>query len=127
MVAVLVTMPSGVEAIAAGVALASIYPLISMQAAFALIGLRSADLIRALAPVMGAAGLMWLVTWAVPMVARSMDYRLDGMSIALRLLAQVALGAMVYAGTIYFLSPPLRNDLRVVVWDRLTKRRQKSA
>ena len=124
MAAVLVTMPSGIETVAAGVAVASIYPLVSMRAAFALIGLRTVDMMSVLAPVVAAAALMWLVTWVAPMIAGSLGYRLDGMSTALRLLLQVVLGAVVYICAVYCLSQPLRNDLRAVVQQWLSMRRK---
>jgi len=94
---VLLAMPYGIEAVAASVALTSLYSLVSFRAAFGLIGLGMRDVLNVLARPMVAATAMWLLTEAFR------QWQLD-LPVAGLLAIQVALGAAVYTLTLHLLS-----------------------
>ena len=103
---VLVTLPWGIEFVAAGVAAASLYSLVVLRAAFALIGLRTRDVVVTLGPPAAAALAMWACTAAL----RSSAW-VDGTP--LRLLVQALVGGLVYAVCLHLISPRYMQDLRL--------------
>jgi PST family polysaccharide transporter len=108
--AVLVAMPWGVEAVAMGVALASLYPLVSMRAAYALIGLRLADLVAVLGPPLVAAGLMWLLgQWLNGL--RAIGPHDGAAELMGRLLWQACACGTLYLVALTALSAPLRQEV----------------
>ncbi|MEK8053346.1 lipopolysaccharide biosynthesis protein [Ideonella sp. DXS22W] len=115
--AVLVGMPWGVEAVAAGVALASLYPLVSLRAALAQIGLGTRDFMRLLVPPLLAASGMWLAGLAL----NDMDppQRVSSSVQALAsLAAHVGVCAAIYLLLLALLAPALRSEL-LVLWRKL--------
>ncbi len=94
--AVLLTMPMGIGAVAAGVALSSLYSLLSLRAAFGLIGLGWQALRDTLAAPALASALFWLGTWGLR------ELRWTERS-GLMLLAHVGFGAAIYLMALHLL------------------------
>mgnify|MGYP000166729019 CR=1 FL=1 len=105
MSAVLVGMPYGIGAVAAGVALVSVYSIMVLRAAFALIGLRSRDVLAVLGAPALASAVMWLATLGLQ--RWHWDLRPAGM-----LALQVVAGAAVYLITLHLLSRQVLRDFR---------------
>lgn len=104
-VGVLVAMPYGIGVVASAVALVSLYALVSLRAAFALIGLRMRDVGAVLgAPATAAAG-MWLATEALRQGAWHATP-------AVLLLGHVLAGAAVYLALLHLLSRQYLRDFR---------------
>lgn len=110
-VAVAVTVPWGIEAVAVGMTLAMLYTLVSMHAAFRLIGLGLVDLIGVLGPSALAAIIMWVAIWLTPASAEALGVPMSGLLLAVQLLLQVAVGAAVYGLCVLSFSSALRGDL----------------
>lgn len=102
---VLLSMPYGIEAVAATVAVTSLYALVAFRAALRLIGLGTRALFGLLAAPTAASLLMWLAIGAL----RRLHW--DAGPGAL-LLAQVLAGAAVYLFTLLLLAPQYLRDFR---------------
>lgn len=112
--AVLVTIPMGTSAVAAGVALSSLYALIPFRAALGLIGLGWQTMSHILlAPALASGGL-WLATFSF----RQLGWiERDG----LMLLANVGLGALTYLFALHWLDRQFWPEFRQAL-DRLRGR-----
>jgi PST family polysaccharide transporter len=105
--AVLLAMPYGIEAVAAAVALVSLYALVVFRAALRLIGLGVRDLARLLVAPVLASLVMWLATLGL----RVLD---AGRAPALLLLVHVLAGAAVYLVVLFAVAPAYRRELRAL-------------
>lgn len=105
---VLATIPYGVEAVAVSVALTTLYALVGMHLAFGLIDLHLRDMLQMLAPPTVASTAMWLATAALRQAGGDIGP-------GVRLLLQVALGALVYVGVLHLLSRQYLRDFRQAV------------
>lgn len=103
--AVLVAIPYGIDAVAVGVALISLYSLVVLRAAFALIGLRTRDVAAVLGAPALASAVMWLATFAL----RQWHW---GTAPGIALLGHVAAGAAVYLLGLHLLSRQYLRDFR---------------
>ena len=104
---ILLAMPQGIEAVAMAVFLSSLYWLVVLRAAFGLLDMGTRQVIEVLGPPMLASAGLWLVTAAIRKTAWSTS---DGVL----LMGHVALGALVYLGTLHLLSRQYLKDLRQV-------------
>lgn len=104
-VAVLLAMPYGIDAVAVGVALTSLYSLVVLRAAFALIGLRARHVLAVLGAPALASAVMWLATLGLHQA--HWDLRPAAM-----LALQVAAGAAVYLVVLHLLSHQYLRDFR---------------
>ena len=102
---ILLAMPRGIEAVAVAIFVSSLYWLVVLRAAFGLLDMGTRQVIEVLGPPMLASAGLWLVTAAVRKTAWSTS---DGML----LMGHVALGALVYLGSLHLLSRQYLTDLR---------------
>ncbi|MBL8349605.1 MAG: lipopolysaccharide biosynthesis protein [Burkholderiaceae bacterium] len=102
---VLLTMPYGIEAVGIAVAMSSLYSVVTLRAAFGLIGLGTRHVLQVLGPPAVASGVMWLAIASI----RAMDWN-SAPSVMLGV--QVASGSIVYLLTLHILSRQYLNDLR---------------
>lgn len=103
--AVLVARPYGIEAVATGAALVSVYSVVVLRAAFALIGLRTRHVLAVLGAPALASAAMWLATLGVQ------QWQAASRPGAM-LLLQVAAGAVVYLIALHLLSRQYLQDFR---------------
>lgn len=104
-VAVWVAMPYGIDAVAVAVAFVSLYALVTLKAAFALIGLGARDI----AAVLGAPALASAVLWLVTLALRQMAWTpYPGLLLAAHVLA----GAAVYLLGLHLISRRYLQDFR---------------
>lgn len=98
-VGVVVTLPYGINAVAASIAVTSTYALLPFGVGLSLIGLRWRDEFRMLGPPALAASLMWLAIWLVRPWTVSL-----GIDLFARLMLHIVFGALVYAILLHAIS-----------------------
>ena len=96
---VLLSLPYGLVAVAAGVAIASTYSLVTFRVAFRLIGLGSRDVARVLVPPVFCA----LVMWGAILLSRDLAMQWIASRTAL-LVVHIGLGAAVYVAALHLWS-----------------------
>lgn len=101
---VLLTMPYGIQAVGIAVALSSLYSVVTLRAAFGLIGLGTQHVVQVLGPPGMASGVMWLAVFSI----RGMN---PAGGASLMLAVQVACGAGVYLLTLHILSRQYLKDI----------------
>jgi len=107
-VALLLTVSRGIDVVAAGLALTSLYSLVVMHAAFRLIGMTLADLSRVLVVPVGSALVMW---WAIA-ESRGFLLSLSAGSPLLPFFLEVALGSVVYSVCLAMVSQAYLGEVR---------------
>jgi O-antigen/teichoic acid export membrane protein len=105
-VAILAAAPHGIEAVAAAVFLSSLYSLVTLRAALALIGLGSRQIIEILAAPTLAATAIWLTTYGLRLLAWSE-------SASVLLLVHSAVGALVYVIVLHILSSEYLSEIKL--------------
>ena len=115
-VAILIALPYGINAVSAAVALSTLYTLVSFRVGLGLIGLGTRHVLTILGPPSTAAAIMWMAIWAVrPYCAAWLDVP------ALALAAHVMFGVFVYAIALHTVSRQYFADF-VDLGKRLLKR-----
>ena len=115
-VAIVISLPYGISAVSAAVALTSLYALVGFRAGIGLIGLGVRHVMLILGPPTAAATIMWLTIWAMR------TYAVDWLDVpALVLAAHILVGVLVYALALHTASRQYFNDF-VDLGNRLLKR-----
>jgi O-antigen/teichoic acid export membrane protein len=109
-VGVVVALPYGVNAVAAAVAFASLYPLVTYRVGIGVIGLNAGHMLRILVPPVAASGLMWAAIAGLRQAVGSPGDRL-----ALQLVLYVAAGSVVYVLSLALISRQHLRDARDAV------------
>lgn len=105
--AVAVAIPFGIEAVGLAVAVSSLYAVVPLVVAFALVGLRPWHVLATLSPPVAAAGVMWALTAAL-----RASGGLPAAAPAALLGLQVLFGALVYLLVLHLLSRQYWADFR---------------
>lgn len=110
LIAVIASLDAGINAVAAALAATSLYLLVTLHAAFRLIGLGARDVVRVLGAPFAAASLMWmLIHFARPYTSAWIA------SDSGVLAAHVALGATAYTVVLLMFSRVYLLELRAVL------------
>lgn len=108
-ISAILAIPYGINAVAAMIALTSLYSLIVLNISLRLVNLNTADQLRIIASPAACAGIMWVSVVA----ARSLMYE-KPWSDAVTLIALSALGAAIYTFLLLLTSPAYKSEIKLL-------------